>query len=574
VTLLEDRLSTAPAPVEAEPADARGRRPRRTARAWVRLGWRRLTSMRTALQLLFVLSLGAIPGGLLPQRGQEPQAVTAWLRGHPALGPLMDRLSLFDVFAAPWFAAVYLLLFVSLIGCLGPRLRQHVRALRRPPPPVPSRLQRFTAYTSWTTAAAPDEAVAAAGRLLRGWRVRGDDAEDRATAPVVAAVGAVSAVSAVRAVSAERGYLRETGNLVFHCALVLLLAGIGLGSAFGYESNRLLVEGDRFTNTLAYLDAFRPGRLVGPGDLVPWRLGLDRFDATYRDNGTPKSFDARMTFTPAGGSPRPVDVQVNHPLQLGGGAKLYLLNHGYAPTFRLTGPDGSVQTDQAVCRTVAPQTGLASCVASFALTQPGERPHDLAFTATLAPTGVLDPTVGVRSQGPALDNPDLLVTSLQGSLGAPATVDSLDTRLLSPVLDGGSAKVTNLLLRDPRLASVTGLPGGYTLTVPRIDQWASFQVKRDPAKPLVLLAAVLVVAGLLLSLRVRRRRVWVRATAVVGPVAGPGAAAPRTLIEVAGLARSDAPASRAEFDSLVQRLRRALPEVASMSTPSTAAGAP
>jgi len=539
-TATEERLSTAPVPSE-EPAGAAGRR--RTPLAWVRLGWRRLTSMRTALQLLFVLSLAAVPGGLLPQRGQALQAVTAYLATHHTLGPLLDRLSLFDVFAAPWFAAVYLLLFTSLVGCLVPRVRAHARALRRPPPAVPSRLTRFAGSTSWSTTASPAEVQDAGRAALRGWRVRAD--------------GTATAT----ALSAERGYLRETGNLVFHIALLLLLVGVGLGSTLGYESDRVLVEGDPHTgvmvDTVSQLDQFRPGRFVSASDLPAWRLALDSFDAVYLPGGTPKSYDAHVTFTPADGPSRAVDVRVNHPLGLGGGAKLYLLNHGYAPTFRLTGPQGQVLTDQAVCRPLSPQTGLASCTAAFRVTPPDQSPHDLAFEATLAPTGSFDPTVGLTSVSPALDSPDVLVAAYVGDLGA-SGVDTLDHRLLRAVRRDGVQRVDNIVVRGTADRQVmSGLPGGWTLDVPRVDEWASFQVKADPGKPLVLLAAVLIVAGLLASLRVRRRRAFLRATP-----SGDGT----THVEVAGLARSDAPASRTEFDSLVARLRRDLPQSAPPTT--------
>ncbi|MEU1163986.1 cytochrome c biogenesis protein ResB, partial [Streptomyces sp. NPDC005921] len=36
---------------------------------WARWFWRQLTSMRVALLLLLLLSLGAIPGSLIPQSG-------------------------------------------------------------------------------------------------------------------------------------------------------------------------------------------------------------------------------------------------------------------------------------------------------------------------------------------------------------------------------------------------------------------------------------------------------------------------------------------------------------------------
>src|SRR5438067_10155084 len=109
-----EALSTAPRQESSSPPTGR-RRPLLRA-------WRQLTSMRTALLLLALLALAAIPGTLLPQRGLNPVKVDTFLANHPHLGPFLDKLSLFDVFASPWFAVIYLLLFISLLGCLVPRI--------------------------------------------------------------------------------------------------------------------------------------------------------------------------------------------------------------------------------------------------------------------------------------------------------------------------------------------------------------------------------------------------------------------------------------------------------------------
>ena len=105
--------------------------------------------MRTALVLLFLLALAALPGALLPQRSLNQRLVTQYFADHPTLAPLLDRLQFFDVFAAPWFAAVYLLLMVSLVGCLLPRTVEQLRGLRSPagghpaqPRPAPARRRR------------------------------------------------------------------------------------------------------------------------------------------------------------------------------------------------------------------------------------------------------------------------------------------------------------------------------------------------------------------------------------------------------------------------------------------------
>src|ERR1700744_955406 len=78
---------------------------------WLRWGWRQLTSMRTALILLFLLALGSIPRAVQPQQGTDAGPVQQYYAARPAIAPWLNRLGLFNVFVAPWFAAIYLLLF-------------------------------------------------------------------------------------------------------------------------------------------------------------------------------------------------------------------------------------------------------------------------------------------------------------------------------------------------------------------------------------------------------------------------------------------------------------------------------
>ncbi|MBO0817874.1 MAG: cytochrome c biogenesis protein ResB, partial [Actinobacteria bacterium] len=99
--------------------------------------------MRTALILLFLLAVASVPGSVLPQQGTDPQKVQQYMSQHPALGPLLTHLSLFNVFAAPWFAAVYLLLFLSLAGCVLPRAFRLALSVRAKPPPAPAQLSRL-----------------------------------------------------------------------------------------------------------------------------------------------------------------------------------------------------------------------------------------------------------------------------------------------------------------------------------------------------------------------------------------------------------------------------------------------
>ena len=120
-------LSTRPSEDERRPGELK-------PRELLRWGWRQLTSMRTALVLLLLLALAAIPGSVIPQRGVDSLKTSTWQSDHPTLTPIYDRLGLFSVYDSPWFSAIYLLLMISLVGCILPRTFHYWRGLRAEPP--------------------------------------------------------------------------------------------------------------------------------------------------------------------------------------------------------------------------------------------------------------------------------------------------------------------------------------------------------------------------------------------------------------------------------------------------------
>ena len=522
MTTLDDatRLSTAPAPLPPAP-------PRTSLLAPVRRTWRQLTSMRTALLLLFLLALASVPGSFLPQRGLNPVAVQQYFADHPTLAPVLDTLFMFDVFAAPWFAAVYLLLFVSLVGCLWSRIRLHARALRNPPPAVPRVLTRLPATDRWVTDATPEEVLAAAKQQLRGWRTVRDGG----------------------GLSAERGYSRETGNLLFHVSLVALLIGIAMGGLLGFQGTVLVKEGEGFANTVLAYDDIKPGRRFDPERLVPFNFVLDDFRATYADDGKALTFDADLRYAEdPDDALEPVNVRVNHPLEVDG-AKTYLLGHGYAPRVLVVDKEGNELPQTVACLPQGP-TFVSTCTIKV----PDAAGEQLAFEGIFTPTTVQDPeTSRVTSVYPAPDNPALTVLGYRGDLGidsgTPSSVYSIDDRSrLEPIDEGRAHKLTP--------GDTWTMPGGGSITFVETTEWATFQVTQDPGKVVALIASTGMVLGLCLSLFIRRRRVWVRVTQdSISRPAGEGTEGGRTVVEVAGLARSGAEGFREEFDGLAARLR-------------------
>lgn len=503
--------------------------------------WRGLTSMRTALILLFLLALAALPGALLPQYSLNAASVERYQQEHPLVAPVLDRLGFFAVFSSVWFSAIYLLLFVSLVGCLVPRCLEYARGLRARPVATPRNLARLPHHGRGESDRTPAEVVAAAAALLRGWRITEADEP-----------------GGVRTLSAEKGYLREAGNLVFHFALLLLLVTFAVGKLFGYEGQVIvLANGSQFCNSglLAY-DSFRPGTRVDGTSLDPFCVRVDGFAAEYEPNRQARSFTAEVAYQHGEalrtGEWTPATLRVNHPLRLDG-ERVYLLGHGYAPRFTVTFPDGQQRTDAIQWRSADPSTLLSEGATKF--DPPGvtdaeqRRQRQLAVTGLFAPTAFLDGRI-LSSSFPELRDPAVAVDVLRGDLGTDAGRGQSIFEVDQSMVDSG--RLVRVARANLRPGEQLSLDDGTTVRFDGVEQWVALQVSHDPAQGWVLVSSVLVLAGLAASLSIRRRRFWVRAT--------PGTETTgdaRTVVQVGGLARTDQAGYGEEFTRLAAAL---LPE--------------
>ncbi|MDG4790599.1 cytochrome c biogenesis protein ResB [Micromonospora sp. WMMD1102] len=508
--------------------------------------------MRTALILLFLLALAAIPGSILPQRNINIENVNRYAVEHPDLFPVLDRLGGFDVYASPWFSAIYVLLFTSLVGCIVPRLRDHVRALRAAPPPAPKRLDRLTRHAVLTgsdSEAGAEPARIAAVLRARRWRVvvRGDT------------------------VSAEKGYLKETGNLLFHLSLIGVLLGIGLGSWYGWHGNRLLVAGpdNAFCNTLQQYSESKLGHRVDGADLPPFCLELADFTATFLPSGQPSSFRATTVVQEGDRAPYRAGFSVNDPLRLDG-ASVYLLGHGYAPILRYTDRNGETQESDDAFLTIdgnLTSEGVAAFPDVNLDPATGARNPDLqvAFEGLYFPTAPDAPPF-VRSTYPAERSPAVMLFAYRGNLGldagVPGSVYRLDQRQVS---SGRLQQVGDAKLLRP--GEKWTLDDGTSVEFLGTRPYVTISVRSDPGERIVLVSSVLLLVGLMPSLFGRRRRVWFRVTpapaADGSPAPEDGSPAPAgvtttgrsSLVQVGGLPRTEYAGFADEFDRLVAAVR-------------------
>jgi cytochrome c biogenesis protein len=474
------------------------------ALALLRYSWRQLTSMRTALILLMLLGIAAIPGSLIPQRITNPIAVREFYVSDPNMARWYDRFYLFDVYGSPWFSAIYILLFISLAGCVLPRSVEHFKAMRAAPPATPRHLTRMEFHQEIkTTPEALDRASEWFAKNRFRVRREGDS------------------------LSAEKGYIRETGNLLFHLSLILILVGVSFGALFGMRGEAIINVGERFINVPTTYDSLSLGKLSNEKSLDPFEVKLDRFQAKYdpRTN-QPRDYTAWVTVTKSGKSFKEI-LKVNKPLTFGS-SRVYLQANGYSPVVTVRDSQGNVALQGPV--PFLPQDGNLRSIGAIKV--PDAIPP-VGFVGNFLPTNQRTETQGSISIFPELLDPKLLFSIWKGDLG-------LDSGVPQSVYRLDTANLQRIALGSVKPGQTYTYSEG-SITLETVVPWVNLQVVKDPGKNYALLGGIVAVLGLLSSLYGRRRRIWIRQTA--------------TGVEVAGLAKNGVPGLEAEIANLIEAVK-------------------
>jgi cytochrome c biogenesis protein len=328
-------------------------------------------------------------------------------------------------------------------------------------------------------------------------------------------------------ISAEKGYARESGNLLFHLSLVLILIAVGVGSLLGSRGDAIVNVGDRFINTPTSYDILGFGKYQSEDSLPPFSLTVKDFKAEY-DPVTNAAIDYELTVltaNPAGSKEMTRIIKVNQPLTYGS-TKIYLQANGYAPTVVVKDKSGKVIFDGPT--TFLPQDGNLSSIGAIKI--PDMQPQ-IGFVASFLPTADRDPIRGGFSSYPEVLDPRLLLAIWKGDLGlntgVPQSVYRIDTSKMERI--GLKALVLNESY-DFGEGSVTFT--GWT-------SWVNLQIVNDPGKGFALIGAILAILGLLISLFTRQRRVWIKQGRKT---------------QVAGLAKNGIPGLEDEIKDLVKEM--------------------
>ena len=474
--------------------------------AFLRYLWRLLTSMRTALVLLLLLALASIPGSIIPQRAQNPFQVQDFFEANPTIAPIFDRLYLFDVFGAPWFSAIYVLLFISLIGCVVPRLNEYRKAIFDRPSEPPTRIDNFIAFHSFEA-----DPMAVVNHFKKK-RYRVSEFSD--------------------GYSFEKGYLKESGNLLFHFSMILILVGIAFSSLFGMRGDAIVNVGERFINTPVTYDNLTPGRFYSIDSLQPYRIELEEFYAEYDPvTNAAREYELKVRVRDDLDSPfRDEVVRVNSPLTFGA-SRVFLQATGYSVLVTVRDRNGDVTFQGSV-----PLLPIDPNLTSTGTIKVPDMEPSIGFVASFLPTAARDEIRGGFSAFPEPLDPRLLLGIWQGDLGMddgrPQSIYRIETE--------GMERIGLVSLREGEFYDFSV----GSITFDGFVPWINLQVIHDPGKSYALAGGLLALLGALGMLFIHKRRIWLKIDSKNGS----------NQIEIAGFSNTNEELVKREIDALLDEM--------------------
>lgn len=401
--------------------------------------WRFLSSLRFTIVLLIGLAVVSVIGTLIPQNAAPEMYVEKY---GETLSRIFLSLNVVDMYHSWWFYLLLCLLTLNIISCSLRGIRRDWEMITEPAAVLDEDLERTLPFVAgWTSVSSPKDVERSVADLLRR----------------EFAVPRVTRVGDEVHLFARKQHLGRLGVHVLHGSIVVILAGVVIGSLFGFTKAYLEIE-EKNSAATAYS---RSGKPIELG----FTVRCDEFSVSYYDSGTPREYRSVLSIVDDGKTViegRP--VVVNHPLTYRG-ITLYQSGYGGA-AFLFSVRDR--------------RTGISTQIRIRA----GEKES--------LPNGdqvvIMDAVDEIKLHSPRYSGPAAHVAVL------PA---------------GGNPESFVLIKNHPEVNAERG--GAYQLAYGGVSAWKTvLQVTRDPGVPIVWGGCVLLVVGLGMTFLMSHRRIWVR----------------------------------------------------------------
>lgn len=382
-------------------------------------------SLKLTRPLLLILAVLCVLGTLIPQH-EAAHALNHW--PDRLLGAL-SRTGVFHLYTSPVFLFTAVILGLNLTCCLALRLR------RNPLPPLPAATTRLVLT--------PEQHEQIIEELDTRYRVRTVERGNRQTTYAI------------------RGLSRRTGMLLVHASILLIMAGMVMGS-LGTKARMEIPEG---ATTSAFM-------VDGQKQPLDFAVRCDDFTVSFYDNGAPREYESTLSFIADGAVVKQETLKVNHPVKFGG---LRFYQASYAPA-----------------ATTATVTITGGGSPATHILRPGSR-HSLGKAMLVCERVEPD----FMKLGPAVR---LRVEDRESAAHLWIFAD----------LEAVLTRVPDLLERAPVFNPEGIKPYTFHLDQLEPSYATGLMVNSDPGVPLVAAGAVLLLAGLIILYGAPRTEVWLK----------------------------------------------------------------
>jgi len=408
-------------------------------------------SVQLGIVLLSLIAILALLGTLVPQREAAGELAG---RLSPVFFSFLQKMQIFDVYHSVGFILLAGLLAANLIICSLDRFPMAWRRFRLKHAPQDREVfKNLPLENMFLTSLDIHRAADGAATLLKK-RYRNIERVDETDSVFLCA---------------GKGRYSLFGVYIVHLSVLILIAGAVIGSVFGIEAYVNITEGE----TVSAVDL----RSGGPPLALPFSVRCDKFTVKLYENGMPKTFQSDLVFLKGGRIARSGKLRVNHPLEFEG-FRFYQANYGAAPGGKAT---------IALLRSGG-RRDVMNVAAGFTFELPGKE----------GTFQVLRVEENLMKMGPAIKVAVRSRRNEEAIFWVFQRVDQIQK--ISPDIFE-QVPVFNPGLFRPYTFSLQGLEEKY---------FTGLQVNRDPGTPVMALAAVFLIGGLMLILFTYARTVWIR----------------------------------------------------------------
>lgn len=412
--------------------------------------WSFFSSVKLTIFLLAVIALFAVIGTLIPQREAAGELAG---RMSPALFAFLQKIQLFDLYHSVWFFLLTGLLAVNLIVCSLDRFPMAWRRFRMQPSPLNEEaFKNVPEDQTFQTKADIRKATEASATLLKKKYRSLAQAEESGSIYLCA----------------QKGRFSHFGVYIVHLSFLVLIAGAIIGSVFGVEGYMNITEGE----TINTINLRSGGQTV----TLPFSVRCDKFTVQFYESGSPKTFQSDLTFLKDQRVVRSGKLLVNHPITFEE-FRFYQASYGAAQGGKAT---------LALVRDGG-HRDVMNVSAGFTFDLPGKE----------GTFQVLRVEENLMKMGPAVK---VVVRSKkeEATFWVFRNIDQI--KKMSPDI------FEQVPLFNP------GLFRPYTFELMGLEEkyYTGLQVTRDPGTPVVAVAALLLIGGLMIVLFSYARSVWIR----------------------------------------------------------------